>query len=148
MHLLANKKSVCLIVLAVITAMYSSTAFAGGTCHEMQIVKIAAKGNDEYELQMLLKQHYRNHDENENITIHLRHTPKKIKTYPPHINDKKGYLLAFNKLMDFYKSGESFCFGTMGGGLVRIDGTKNEYQSNALEYKGNPKRIMSYANPV
>lgn len=105
---------------------------------DVRILELRDKGNDEYALKLVqLSEPYGyKHKKDREITIHLRF---KCPTYECTDPDTQPTLKEYHQAIDLLKqrlSSKSVTrFGVAGRGFALIEGTKNQYQSNALEIK-------------
>lgn len=103
---------------------------------DAKIIELTQKGDDEYLLRIVqLSQPYGyEHREDREIVVHLRF---QCPVYECTDAETQPTLEEFHQAIDLLKAqmegSETISFGIVDRGFAKIDGTENEYQSNALE---------------
>ncbi len=142
-----------LLTLAIFSSLIS-IGLAGGSHFEAEIVSFEPKGNDEYRLE--LTQYSLPYTPSEGmkpktIVIHLRLKSELFGKNLPRYATIEEYRKAIASLQKQARVGGRFKFGIMASGYKKIEGKKNEFQSNALaieEEHGGNRVVYSFAKKI
>ncbi len=142
-----------LLTLAIVTSLIS-VGLAGGGHFEAEIVALTSKGNEEYRLELTqysLAYVPTKGMKPKRIVIHLRLKDDLFGKNPPRYATIEEYRKAIASLQKQAKVGGRFKFGIMASGYKKIEGKKNEFQSNALaiqEEHGGNRVVYSFAKKI
>ncbi len=120
------------IILYFLVFLMPVVASAHGDFFEVRVIDFTDKGGEEYRLHFIqLSQPYgETHKKDEEIIVHLRFKD----SFPEYKHPTKiEYIEAIKLLKEQISNSDRIRFGVIGRGYAKIKGTKNEYQSNALE---------------